>query len=1022
MAAQWARSQANLNQTTILGNPQPPSLVQTKASVLKAASPKSFNLFEATAKPSDTSAQECRTSYKGFGGLRKLQAAQADRTYYEPGCGWRFSMDSGTVNPSVNQGAFGSYKGPVDTQKDKVGGGVKWGMNLQNAERAAATTVAKNLNNSCTNMQYLTAENQQYFGFCKTSGAIIPTQKDSTGKITARFPNDISLGCDSANIVSATSAPGGCSSVANASQGFIGSQTTQGLGVKGDLREAFTSLNQLDYCQPPLTRDCVILAARAAGCGDEGTLITAIEGTSKGQDYSTQLKNNQAFKAYLQTANPGITPALLADGSTSVGTALADFGNVLNNIQSTNPKLAAASKDLCMKKGFFMETYNWCADISPTTIISAENIECVQNHWGNQGGTPQGHDFPTLARWKGKTYQSYLTHVQSIVMNTKSPSKATQSTALEQLFGIGPSYSAIEESDLPMSSEINGAETVWIDLGDYWNGTTPPVILRSDIRMASAGEVIPTIMNDYKDLQQKYHVASATGIAFINAFEYRDKKETDVQFTVTVDDGFMIGVNQNPFEKTTHAQNDWGSWRYQPPTKYTSGVYKFHKDEPKKTNTVITKFFQGQGGAHFQMLLKEGQGGFKDQSKTADARKNMYLTQERDAPWLQFETCTRPNMNEGTKLGFFEKRFNGPVAYYQSKGIEHPIPSFDVDSRGVVVQDGDMPHITFMPSSWWHTRALFAFTAFQTITILVRPHAMLAGRSFAHIFAHIGHKTGTECINLMVSTKDGKNYMFNNGNRSTAPCVPGEWNMVVFQYNGTPGGITNIQMDAMDLPTLQTANGIRAFLSRLASHQSQGSSVIVPVITNASQREHYSGHFVLGGVPTTLKGKHYTERNGFTGDVAWIHGFHNKFTSAEQLEKEVHQTWKSRWPRHNIDAAFHTGRRRLAPRRPECTSSHGHGVILHQQCNEESRQLKVLSVGDYESGSFLRNASYITVPLGFEAVLYTGSIGVGKNKKLVGPTKWSFCSEGGWANKNIKSIRVTPSAGNDCLKNAMTKA
>ena len=127
MAAQWARSQANLNQTTILGNPQPPSLVQTKASVLKAASPKAFNLFEATAKPSDTSAQECRTSYKGFGGLRKLQAAQADRTYYEPGCGWRFSMDSGTVNPSVNQGAFGSYKGPVDTQKDKVGGGVKWG-------------------------------------------------------------------------------------------------------------------------------------------------------------------------------------------------------------------------------------------------------------------------------------------------------------------------------------------------------------------------------------------------------------------------------------------------------------------------------------------------------------------------------------------------------------------------------------------------------------------------------------------------------------------------------------------------------------------------------------------------------------------------------------------------------------------------------------------------------------------------------------------------------------------------------
>ena len=33
------------------------------------------------------------------------------------------------------------------------------------------------------------------------------------------------------------------------------------------------------------------------------------------------------------------------------------------------------------------------------------------------------------------------------------------------------------------------------------------------------------------------------------------------------------------------------------------------------------------------------------------------------------------------------------------------------------------------------------------------------------------------------------------------------------------------------------------------------------------------------------------------GDVAWLHGFRDYFTTTKMLEKEIKQTWISRWPR-----------------------------------------------------------------------------------------------------------------------------
>ena len=1066
----WTRTLTKANQASIIGNSRPPNMANVKPDMLTAASPKYFNLQQATGvdtTPSDNAANFCRTTYTGFSGLRKLQQDQANRTYYDSGCGWRFNMGPGTGNPTINQGALGSYNGPVyggTGDLDEVANSTTWDMNLQRAERNASTTLATNLNNKCENLQYLSTENQQFFGFCTSSGAIIPIQTDAQGNVTARFATDITLGCPSANIIPATKAPGSCPASASASasakqtgskQGFTnypnraGSDLRQGMGVKGDLLEAFsqkkklgsdsvsegfgdtyTSINDLRQCKSPLTSDCVVLAARAAGCGNEGSLITALQGIPKGMEYNKNLQNNQAYIAYTQAANPGITPNLLKDGSVSLATALTDFGNILTNAQSKNPKVASASRDLCIQSGYFEDSYDWCADMSPSSTIDSTNIACVQNNWGNQGGTDKGTGYPTLTMWQGKTFQSFLSFVKTLLMNTESSDKATQDMALLQLIGTSSAYTSITKtvnvtgpSPMPAVSQTNGGETVWIDIGDYWNGSTPPVILRCDLMMAVNGEIIPEMLNDYKDITAKYNMPSLNGIAFMNAFEYRPSSDTSLQFQVTSDDGFMIGLNQNPFENTVNAKNDWGSWAYQAPTTFTSGNYAIKSDTTKNTNTIITKYFEGQGGAHFKMLINDGAGVWKDPAKDYDIRGNMFLTQEPLAPWLQYELCSRPNADKGNSVGFFEKRWNGPSAYYENKGINSPVPSFDVTSKNIVTQTdpkltstvpGSKGYITFSPGSSWNTQALFAFTAFQTITLLVRPQASLSSGTSASIFNHSSMTSGAGFnTSVWLMNMDGKNYQFKffNGSSYTyLPCVLNQWNLIIIQYNSDSKGIHNVQADAMDLPTAQTSGGQQTLLARIMNHQSVIGPVIMPPITNEAQRTKGAGQVFLGASASQMS---------FTGDIAWLHGFRTPINTSGMLEAEINQSWLSRWPRPNLDSGFAPAKRDLVETKPNCISSAGTGITIYENCDARgwSRQLPV---GEYDNtvnaGSFPSDVSYIKVPAGFKATIFTGSLDNGKSKSFEGPTQWSFCNEGWWANDKIKSIRVEPSAGNQCYK------
>jgi hypothetical protein len=450
------------NEVRLVGNSSPPNMAGVSEQALKAATPNGFNLLNTRTDltTSDAAAERCRT-FTDITGLRNLQKEQANRTYHDAGCGWRYKPSTG-IFPEINQAAAGTARGPLAFYsgpggKDEVTGGTRWFWNLNEAEKEITTKICQSASR-CKQLSLL-GRYTDICGFCKSSGAIIPIQ-NTGGKFSARY-NDSTLGCPDADIVTATTGKcpeetvekiedegytGYTSYMRNTGQsvqqrqrgqarhmsrpntfGSAGGSMAFPTNGRGDLSEVFNvgggtrrgmprgtrqvegfvDLESLNPCmEPPLSRDCVILAARAAGCANEGTLIAALSTTPANSDYDSVLQKNPVYTAYNSVAVPRITSATLKDGSTSLATALDDFGNLMEQTQNTNKKLALSARDLCIRTGEY-EAYDFCLEMGPTSIINDTSLPCVKQAWLNNGGTEEGKLYPGDS-WKGKTYQSFL--------------------------------------------------------------------------------------------------------------------------------------------------------------------------------------------------------------------------------------------------------------------------------------------------------------------------------------------------------------------------------------------------------------------------------------------------------------------------------------------------------------------------------------------------------------------------------------------------------------------------------------
>lgn len=887
-------------QVQSIGNTNPPDMSKISDNVLRKASPSSFNLLnlKIDTTSSDAAKRAC-SEYKDVGGLRRLQAGSKNKTYYEPGCGWTYKPSSG-IFPQINQGAFGTSEGPSQGIQGDTNG-MKWYWDLNKAEKEISQEICSKAT-KCNHLPRLGA-NSETCGYCKSTDRIIPVMKTAAGTYAARYNTDPNLSCRPADIVTVASPPGSCPPT-DGFANFTGSTSLPRNG-RGDLREAFRSshvrreegfaLDDLDQCTSPLSRECVILAARTAGCSDEGTLISALK-ASTGGDYDSVLKGEKAYTAYKSVASPGITSATLKDGSVTIDTALDDFGTLLNNVHGGEKKSYSA-RDLCLQKGSF-DNYDFCWEMTQETVINKDNIKCAQDLWLRSGGTRAGRGYPTLEKWSGKKYkevEKYITKLQTDIQQTREgfttvERKDKNAAAILDFIGTDTRY-VINTNQLPMNADTCGAETIWIDLVNVTDATSIPIILRCDIRLRKDTQEIMPWFSNASELVNKYRLYKSDNIAYMCAFECRNT--TNFQFYMIVDDGFMIGVGKPPL---TNGTSDWGSWAYQGPTRYESGTYTNSDDKPMP---IIKKFFQGYGGATSQFYIRRTQTENWRQVSYSD----VYLTRDPLAPWMKYEIC--PSYKTG-QLGLYSTRFDGPSGLsYQNTQM----PSFETDSAGVAYQTDtklliglpkNMKYSSFTSTSWWHTQSHFHVNAFKTITILIRPKATLANGAKVNVFFHTNLKTfmfGCHLIN------NGGTYQLEFVNRlgndiklQTVGVTINEWNLLVFQYVGNANGLIGVNMFTESLENLKNEATGRGFVNTLTSGQGMGGAVILG--SPGSNNQNSSGWIMIGSTgPKYFKKPGMWEWNntGFTGDVAWIHGFRDYFTSYEMLKAEINQSWLSRW-------------------------------------------------------------------------------------------------------------------------------
>ena len=231
----------NVNQSRSVGNPDPVTQVGDEA-ILKAASPRGFNLTQATMADRSnmkTKAEECRV-YQGIGGIRDLTLQTGVRTAYEPGCGWIYKKND------ISRGAFGSEgdaaspnnpRAPVFSrvgELDEVIGGASFNMDLDKIERL----VSKDMVNGITTCQGMAAKKDvidvaPYIGYCKTSGRVIPVQRTATGGANARFKDDVEFKCASTQIIlpeNTTTCPTGTVTPSSQTLGFKNYERIQNRG------------------------------------------------------------------------------------------------------------------------------------------------------------------------------------------------------------------------------------------------------------------------------------------------------------------------------------------------------------------------------------------------------------------------------------------------------------------------------------------------------------------------------------------------------------------------------------------------------------------------------------------------------------------------------------------------------------------------------------------------------------------------------------------------------------------------
>jgi len=770
------------------------------------------------------------------------------------GCGWVYTPPNpNSPYPIVDRGALGDRTGPYDGFN--APSHKKWFFDLQEAKKQKLMDTCKSLQ-SCADVDNAVYDGK--CGFCTDTNQGIPLNANGS----PMYDKDPRGNCTATSIVT--------------SKGNCPVPNTEGPQPVRD--------RTCDPVNGQLSLSCLHRTVLSGGCDRNGALAIALSGS---QPSVTNLANSASVKLYNRFAQPPLDMNLFTGARTTVDTVLRATRQLSANTAQSNTGLGMAARDLCMQRGA-SESYDECVELTDNAV-GPFNVKCLQGVFLKMGGIAQGSAYPTqsnvgtynsmgslakikqywtkmLADAKGKdgfmNQKGRDAFIKDAFIDVKEQEQEmkesyvtynAQNDALQGMYGI-----KLEDS-ITRAPYSQGVEVFWfLPQGVY--GIT-----------GFLKRTIETNIVSFSNLS--YHTSQIAGIgqgAMLQMTDVRSKTDFSVKFTVTVDDGFWVAVNQ-PIEIDEKAMNQPGAdepglfenMGFQGPTYYQSNAVTPFSG----TNPNIMKLYHqdaGGGWSAFQFNTIPVSGTPRLDSKY------LSLTCEARAPFLQYEVSKRGRFEELRNPGLFNKFFGayGDIRVRSEERIGVP---------------GKKPFIRMNSANSRIDLYNVAFQSWKTITVAIRFNTMPV----------------TETIMCLASGK-----AFNHFNIVTQP-INGSKARIFVEYNvGT--GIKDIDTyRSMDLNVWylfridNLGNGFNFTFDRVDSIIQNQGRLPQPINVSGSQLWLPNEMWQSGGACTVMVGTNgfmgkwpsYYSSSLFNYDVAWIHFFDGS-VNENDMYREALANWK----------------------------------------------------------------------------------------------------------------------------------
>lgn len=453
-----------------------------------------------------------------------------------------------------------------------------------------------------------------------------------------------------------------------------------------------------------LSATCLYDKLLTAGCSDNGSLAIALASSPDPSDYIANIRNGDAVKIYNRVANPPLNLGVFSQGATTVDVVLQEARQLAGNAKlPSNTATGAAARDLCLQKGT-INGYNFCIDL-PDTTSSPFDVVCLQQIFKKMGGQPTGTAYPstnTISTYNSMgTLSAVKQYIGTLIQSMSSTDYNIQRTAMIQFLGISP------EKLISRAPYQQGVEVIWLQAtpgrSNSVNGILKRTIETDIVQFGNATSATP-----FAQLASSYPNGATQFVSMMQMFDLRAPSDFTTKFSVTIDDGFFIAVNQ-PANIATNAFNTmyldqiglFANLGIQGPTNYISGSCSNYF---AATPNITKLFYTDAGGDVHTFQL----------STTACSGSSSFtppyysLTLEPRAPFLNIEVSSAGDTFDDTRNpGLYSNLFTASSLEFHNRTDERgSVPG----SKGFVrlTNNSSVLNLTNIAYQAWGT-CTFAF-------------------------------------------------------------------------------------------------------------------------------------------------------------------------------------------------------------------------------------------------------------------------------------------------------------------------